>query len=199
MDFIIIFEMVKNTFGGSKAKGQARKFANTASKQAKALRLANIEDESEMYAQVTKYCGNGMCHVLCIDGNIRLCHIRGKFRGRGKKDNMVLNGSWILVGLRDWETEKKGGDKLENCDLLEVYNEHDKERLKTSEKINWSLFIENDNKTNMISNEAASSFEFSDEMTSEYTEIMEKTIKEQSKSNINVINDDGNLVDIDEI
>ena len=195
--------MVKNTFGGSKAKGQATKFANNASKQAKALRLASSEDESEMYAQVTKYCGNRMCHVLCLDGKTRLCHIRGKFSGRGKKDNMVLAGSWILVGLRDWETEKKITDKLENCDLLEVYNDHDKERLKNSENINWSLFIENDNKTNMISNDAANSFEFSDEMTSEYAEIMEKTIKEekeQSKSNYkNIISDDGNLIDVDDI
>lgn len=191
--------MVKNTFGGSKAKGQARKFTNTASKQLKALRLANSDDESEMYAQVVKYCGNRMCHVLCLDGKTRLCHIRGKFSGRGKKDNMVLNGSWILVGLRDWETEKKTSDKLENCDLLEVYNEHDKERLKMSEKINWSSFIENDNKINLISNEAANSFEFSDEMTSEYTEIMEKTINEQNKTSINLVSDDGNFVSVDDI
>ena len=100
--------MVKNTLGGSKAKGQARKYTNASSKQAKALRVASPDDDSEIYAQVTKYCGSSMCHVLCIDGITRLCHIRGKFRGRSKKDNMVVNGSWILVGLRDWESEKKG-------------------------------------------------------------------------------------------
>jgi translation initiation factor 1A len=187
-----------NTFGGSKAKGQARKFANT-SKQIKALRLASSDDDSEIYAQVTKYCGNGMCHVLCIDGKTRLCHIRGKFRGRGKKDNMVLNGSWVLVGLRDWESEKKIGDKLENCDLLEVYNDHDKERLKTSEKINWSLFINNDNKFSMASDEASNSFEFADEMTSEYTDIMEKTINEKNKNTINIINNENDIVDVDDI
>lgn len=191
--------MVKNTFGGSKAKGQARKFANASSKQTKALRLANSDDDSEMYAQVTKYCGNGMCHVLCIDQKTRLCHIRGKFRGRGKKDNMVLNGSWVLVGLRDWESEKKAGDKLENCDLLEVYNDHDKERLKNSEKKNWSLFINNDNKFSMVSDEALNSFEFADEMTSQYTDIMEKSINEKNTNSLNIINDENELVDVDDI
>lgn len=191
--------MVKNTFGGSKAKGQARKFANASSKQGKALRLANPDDESEMYAQVTKYCGNGMCHVLCLDEKTRLCHIRGKFRGRGLKDNLVANGSWILVGLRDWESEKKTSDKLENCDLLEVYNDHEKERLKTSEKINWSSFINNDNKFVTTSSDAASSFEFTDEMTSEYTEIMEKTINNKNTNTINIINNEKEIIDVDDI
>ena len=90
--------MVKNQTGGNKAKGQARKFTNApASKQGKPLRVAI--DICELYAQITKNLGNGMCHVICIDGVIRLCHIRGKFKGRGKKDNLVGSGSWLLVGL----------------------------------------------------------------------------------------------------
>jgi translation initiation factor 1A len=95
--------MVKNTTGGSKTKGQARKFVNSV-KQTSNLRISN--DECEVYAQVTKMLGNGMCHVLCIDQQTRLCHIRGKFRGRGKRDNFIGNNSWILVGLREWELEK---------------------------------------------------------------------------------------------
>ena len=95
--------MVKNTTGGSKTKGQARKFVNTA-KQPTNIRLSN--DDAELYAQVTKMLGNGMCHVLCIDGKTRLCHIRGKFRGRGKRDNLLGNNSWLLIGLREWEVGK---------------------------------------------------------------------------------------------
>lgn len=191
--------MVKNTLGGSKAKGQARKYTNVSSKQAKALRVASPDDDSEMYAQVTKYCGSSMCHVLCIDGKTRLCHIRGKFKSRNKKDNMVVNGSWILVGLRDWESEKKAGDKLENCDLLEVYNDHDKERLKTSEKKNWTLFISNDNKFSMIDNEAASSFEFTDNMTDEYTEIMEKNNVKDKNISLPSVTYENEIIDVDDI
>ena len=86
--------MVKNA-GGNKTKGQARKFASGGAKNDK-LRIS--EDECEVYAMVEKMLGNGMCHVLCHDGLTRLCHIRGKFRGRGKRDNTVENGACYLSG-----------------------------------------------------------------------------------------------------
>ena len=129
--------MVKNTTGGSKAKGQARKFAG-GSKQSRALRVST--DESETYALVTAYLGNAMCNVICSDGITRLCHIRGKFRGRGRRDNLVSLGSWLLVGLRDWATEKDG--KKEQCDLLEVYSETDKENLKNIKTVKIAKNVE---------------------------------------------------------
>ena len=130
--------MVKNTTGGSKTKGQARKLVSYDAKTtSKALRLST--DECEIYAQVTKYLGNGMCHVLSTDGKTRLCHIRGKFRGRGKRDNMIGVGSWILIGLREWEIGKDDTKKLENCDLLEVYNNIEQDKLKRS----YNVFTNN--------------------------------------------------------
>ena len=138
--------MVKNTTGGSKTKGQARKFATP--KQTNMLRVS--QDECEIYAQVTKLLGNGMCHVLCMDTITRLCHIRGKFRGRGKRDNLIGNGTWLLVGLREWELGKELGDKLSNCDLLEVYSSFDKDKLKNTLSINWAPFIANDNMLNNV-------------------------------------------------
>ena len=109
--------MVKNT-GGNKTKGQARKFASSGPKS-DALRVS--EDECEVYGIVDVYLGNNMCQVLCIDNVTRLCHIRGKFRGRGKRDNTVSKGSWILVGLREWDIQKiEKSKKIQECDLLEV-------------------------------------------------------------------------------
>ena len=90
-----------------------------------------------------------MCHANCIDGKIRLCIIRGKFRGRGKRENKIDAGSWILIGKRDWETEKPQTNDsgmadlsvvVGKCDLLEVYNDYDIERLKKSVNENWSMF-----------------------------------------------------------
>jgi translation initiation factor 1A len=162
--------MVKNTTGGSKTKGQARKFVTAPTKQT--LRIS--QDELEVYAQVIKNLGNGMCHVTCIDGETRLCHIRGKFRGRGKRDNLVGNGTWLLVGLREWElsANKKPG-KLENCDLLEVYNDLDVQRLKDTVNENWSVFA-----TSNSSNAADTSddVEFEDEKTSEYHDLIESQL-----------------------
>jgi translation initiation factor 1A len=168
--------MVKNTKGGSGHKGQARKFVvPSSSKQMVKTRVA-LED-GELYAQVTKMLGNGMCHVLCQDNKTRLCFIRGKFRGRGKRDNMISNGRWILIGLRDYESEKAGG-KMDNCDLLDVYSDQDKERLKNQvQTVNWTQFILND-RSNTNTNDGGDNniddgFDFTDEKEDEYKKIME--------------------------
>ena len=172
--------MVKNE-GGKKTKGQGRKFVN-ADKQQKSLRTA--ENENEQYAQVTKNCGNGMVDVNCIDNVSRLCHIRGKFRGRGKKDNFVSVGSWLLVGLRDYESGG-GKTKKQNCDLMEVYNDFDKERLKTSVNVNWADFIARDNiLTNQDKNAADHVGEvvFGNEKLTDYATLMAKQETGESKT-----------------
>lgn len=174
--------MVKNTKGGSGHKGQARKFVvPSSSKQIVKTRVA-LED-GELYAQVTKMLGNGMCHVLCQDNKTRLCFIRGKFRGRGKRDNIISNGKWILIGLRDYESEKASG-KLDNCDLLDVYTDQDKERLKNQvQTVNWNQFILND-RVNTNTNDGDTiddGFDFTHEKEDEYKKIMEMDISGNAK------------------
>jgi wobble nucleotide-excising tRNase len=79
----------------------------------------------------------------------RLCHIRGKFRGRGKRDNTVENGCWLLVGLREWDLDKKDETKMQNCDLLEVYKDRDRNELKSTVKnVKWRLFTKNEDDMN---------------------------------------------------
>ena len=126
--------MVKNTKGGSGHKSQARKY----NKPATATKLRVSEDPSEIYAVITKRLGGEFCHVKCVDGQTRLCVIRGKFRGGGgKKDNFINLNTWVLIGLREFETVKENTNKLQKCDLLEVYNEADKMRLKAIPAIRW--------------------------------------------------------------
>ena len=138
--------MVKNTKGGSGHKKMGRKFT-TGAKNNK-LRLS--EEDGEIYSIVLNMCGNGMFHCLGIDGVKRLGHIRGKFSGRGKRDNMVEVGKWVLVGLREWDiepstmksTDKK--EKMQKCDLLEVYNDSDKQRLRDTVDEDWLSLDNND-------------------------------------------------------
>jgi initiation factor 1A len=145
--------MVKNTHGGSGHKKFARKHTGGA----KSNKLRVSEDEGEIYAIVTKMLGNGMFHCHCIDGTVRLGHIRGKFTGRGKRDNMVEGGKWVLIGLREWDvpSEKsssisKGKEKMQQCDLLEVYSDMDKQRLRESVSEDWHSLDSNDvSKTNL--------------------------------------------------
>jgi translation initiation factor 1A len=188
--------MVKNTTGGSKAKGQARKFVN-APKQSNNLRVS--QDECEVYAQVTKMLGNGMCHVLCIDNNTRLCHIRGKFRGRGKRDNFISNNNWVLVGLREWELDKqdtsnKPNAKLQNCDLLEVYSQLDIDRLKNTIDEDWSIFNNGFDKNKKEEDD----FDFIDEKNSEYIELIEKELS-SGNNNISIKIQEEEEINIDDI
>ena len=191
-------KMVKNTGGGNKSKGQARKYVTNATTN-KAVKLA--EDDYEMYAQVTKLLGNGMCYVLCMDGKTRLCFIRGKFKGRGKRDNFIGLLSWVLVGLRDFETIKEGSQ--ENCDLLEVYTDAEKEKLRTTVHENWSLFTSSlQNNNNSSSNSNSCDVEFIDEKTEEYTKLMEEELFNTNNTNSNankIMLNTEEEIDIDDI
>ena len=180
--------MVKNTTGGGKTKGQARKFVSDKISH-KALRIS--QDPLELYSQVTKNLGNGMCHVLCIDNQTRLCHIRGKFRGRGKRDNFIGMGSWVLVGLREWELDKSTS-KMANCDLLEVYSDHDKEMLKKINTVNWSIFVSETKKSSEVED---GEVEFTEETGEEYSNIIMDTDRTQKIQ----IGDDEDFIDVDDI
>ena len=81
--------MVKNVKGGSGHKGQARKYTTTNNVNSNNTRLAL--EEGELYAYVNKMYGNGMCNVVDMDGKEYMCVIRGKFRGKNKKFNKVLD------------------------------------------------------------------------------------------------------------
>lgn len=191
--------MVKNVSGGNKSKGFARK---NITKKDNALRSS--EDEDELYAQVTKIFGGTMCEVISIDGTNMLCHIRGKFRGRGKRDNFIGNGTWLLVGKREWEKEASKG-KLLNCDVIEVYNDSDKIKLKNNiTTVDWTLFITNDTKIiGSVSSEYKETdlgIVFTDEKTQEYQELIETQVAAaQAGRSVIITTDDGDIVDVDDI
>ena len=127
--------MVKN-FGGNKSKKMGRKFVN----QPQDRRVRFAEEAEELYAVVTKLFGNGMAEVKCIDDVTRLCIFRKKFKGRGKRDNMVSIGTVVLVGQRTWEVISSESKKLPKCDLLEVYSSADVTKLrKMASWENWSV------------------------------------------------------------
>jgi len=191
-----ITRMVKNSTGGNKAKGQARKFV-TAPKSF-ALRLT--EDESEVYAVVMKNLGNGMCHVLCMDNKMRLCHIRGKFTGRRKKENIIKVGAWVMIGLREWEAGKVFDKKLENCDLLEVYDDSDKDRLKaTLPSLNWHIFNAHDTTKSSTGRAEEDDFEFMDERTAEYRDLIQQQMQSSTAAAVSTITMDNEEINVDDI
>ena len=139
--------MVKNVAGGCNGKKVARKHTNKGKNE---LRLSKSSDEK--YAIVKKLLGN-TCDVICDDGVNRRCIIRGKFTGRNKRDNMLDNGTFILVGMREWVDEGSGAGSRTNedknvkyCDLLEVYNSMERDILRRTHGIFASLKDESGNK-----------------------------------------------------
>lgn len=134
--------MGKNIHGGSGHKKFANKSFN-ATKSNNKLRVS--EDEGEIYAIVTKMLGNGMFYCHCIKGVDRLGHIRGKFSGRGKRDNIVDIGKWVLIGLREWDNSSLlNPKKKQQCDLLEIYSDTDKMRLRECVSEDWRSLDDND-------------------------------------------------------
>jgi initiation factor 1A len=133
--------MVYNVGGGNKSKGLARKFVmqSHASSNSKTVRV--VKESGEQYAIVQKHLGNCMCMVFCSDGYRRLCIIRKKFTGRRKTDNIISSGSVVLVGLHDYSSsssssssrsnnESESGKDIKRCDLLYVYSDQEKEKLR---------------------------------------------------------------------
>lgn len=182
--------MVKN-FGGKKTKCIARKsIVNKSSNNI--LRLSM--NEFEKYAEVEKLLGNGMCHVKCDDNVTRLCHIRGKFRGRGKRDNFVKTGSLLLIGIREYETIGDG-KKLDNCDLLEVYGDNDMDKLKqTNTNINWNIFSKS-----YGTKEQTDDLHFIDNGQDEYYEMMNNSINRTNNTISNIAFDDDEEINVDDI
>jgi len=116
---------VKNA-GGNKSKKVARKNVSYSTTQD----VRKATDASEMYAAVLKMYSSSRCSVLGADGNTYQCTVRGKFLKNKRSGEGLVNGAWVLIGFYDWEVRSDGSKK---CDLLEIYSNLEKDKLKQLE------------------------------------------------------------------
>lgn len=183
--------MVKNAKGGNKSKKMGRKFLTAPIN--KKIRLA--QEEGEIYAVVTKNLGNGMFYANDIDGRELLCIMRQKFKGRGKRDNTVSPGGWVLVGVREFESCAKP-----KHDLLEVYTESEKQKLKTSGNPIFSKLKSEYDKGDTVEEEGGISFEHDD--TDRFQDLLEEVNETTTPAVISgpvIMDDEGEEVDFDDI
>ena len=173
--------MVKNDAGGNKGKGVARKHVNAAKcGGSKQLRMAT--DEAERYAVVSKMLGNGMCYVRHLSGGNgtaadMLCIIRNKFKGRGKRDNILDSGSWVLVGMREWAS------KQDTCDLLEVYNDGERDRLLKNEPcFKGVAAAANASDGDGVKGSSNSQVQFTDSTTMKYSKLVKSGNREDDNN-----------------
>jgi hypothetical protein len=177
--------MVKNIQGGSKSKGQARKFSTSCVSGRSILRLST--SPLEKYACVIKIFGQGRCKVITVDNVELQLVIRNKFKGRFVRGNMVSVGSIVLVGLREWE----GPDNYKICDLLEVYDTDDYNKLKSipSTRIgSLDRFVSEIDSSSVVGNEE---FTFSEECEKEtedekFEKPFEKSVGLSEVDDINI-------------
>jgi initiation factor 1A len=162
--------MVKNTTGGTKTKGLARKHQYDGSD----ARLRLPTNELEVVACVTKMLGNGMCEIY-TNKDVRLIgHIRNKFRGRQKRNNMISASMIVLIGLREWENPMK------NCDILTIYEDSQVSQLKNMPNIPMDNIIRRSQELAFAGEKIQSSdFEFT--KTTEDDEDTKETVQNTMK------------------
>jgi hypothetical protein len=115
--------MVKN-LGGNKSKKQARKgVVLTVPTQ----NIRYVAETGELYAVITTIYGGKTCQVMCDDGVSRRCTIRRKFTMHRHGENIIASGTWLMVGLYDWEKKLDGS---QTCDILEVYSARERDQIK---------------------------------------------------------------------
>jgi len=170
--------MVKNTKGGCNGKKVAHKHAVKSTKSG--LRIS--QNKSEIYGTVKRLNGNTF-DVTCIDDKERRCFIRGKFKGRGKRDNIIEVDKWVLIGIREFQqapgvnaikSNSKGKKEMEMCDLLEVYSSGERDALKRTH----GIFMK---ESELSTADVVDSYEFVDADTLRYQKIVSSSSVETIK------------------
>ena len=192
--------MVKN-FGGKNCKKIARKNAHSNNEMGANKKMRFAKGDEELYGIVTKCLGNSQFLIICNDRAERLCILRNKFTGRNKHSNLISIGSWVIIGIRNWETSKP--DKKDKCDMLEVYTNNEKHRLLQESKVCLSflsqqetLLLNNGENQEEDNNDVIFSEIISIEQENNEKNITDKVIPEFNENNTN---DFDEFIDIDEI
>ncbi len=194
--------MVKNTMGGCNGKKVAHKHAVKSTKSG--LRIS--QNKSEIYGVVKRLNGNTF-DVTCVDEKERRCFIRGKFKGRGKRDNIIEVDKWVLIGLREFQQVPSelvlvnGKKEMEMCDLLEVYSSSEKETLKRTH----GVYMKESELSRSVAATASSeeTLQFVDMDTLRYQQIVSQKVEtirlkaEQRKISNNIIDQSAFYSDIE--
>jgi translation initiation factor IF-1 len=193
--------MVKNTMGGCNGKKVAHKHAVKSTKSG--LRIS--QNKSEIYGVVKRLNGNTF-DVTCIDDKERRCFIRGKFKGRGKRDNIIEVDKWVLIGLREFQQVPSelvlvnGKKEMEMCDLLEVYSSSEKETLKRTHGV---YMKESEISRSTAMTESEDTLQFVDMDTLRYQNIASQKVEtirlkaEQRKTSNNLVDQSAFYSDIE--
>jgi translation initiation factor IF-1 len=166
------------------------------------------QNKSEIYGVVKRLNGNTF-DVTCIDDKERRCFIRGKFKGRGKRDNIIEVDKWVLIGLREFQQVPSelvlvnGKKEMEMCDLLEVYSSSEKETLKRTHGVYMKESEFSRPASTAATAESEETLQFVDMDTLRYQKIASQKVEtirlkaEQRKTSNNVVDQSAFYSDIE--
>lgn len=103
---------------GKKGKGGKKKRRGKKGDDVEKRKL-EFKEEGQEYARVLKMLGDGRIEGRCSDGEVRVCHIRGKMRKRV----WINPGDLILVDIRQYQQDK--------ADVVYKYNEDEARTLQS--------------------------------------------------------------------
>ena len=162
--------MVKNIKGGSGSKSLSRKAVN--SDYSRSVSVRKPESKLEFIAVVSKFFGN-TAEISDIEGNKFRCFIRGKFRGRGKRNSIIAPGKIVLAGFREFES-----DDSKNTDLLTVYDNQDIQELLNIPSLNINSLLLLTDHSSSNTNNLDSNIEFTDAPDCDIIEMKKTTIND---------------------
>jgi translation initiation factor 1A len=124
--------MPKNLKGGKQFKRKAKGDEDD-------LSVFTIDrQEGQQIARAIKLLGNRNVMCYCNDNKVRVCHIRGKMRGRV----FIDVGDVVLISLREFEASSEQDKKILNGDILAKYPYECLTRLKKEDGINQKIFMQ---------------------------------------------------------
>jgi hypothetical protein len=177
--------MVKNIKGGSGSKSLSRKAVNSDYSRSSSVRKP--ESKLEFIAVVSKFFGN-TAEISDIEGNKFRCFIRGKFRGRGKRNSIIAPGKIVLAGFREFES-----DDSKNTDLLTVYDNQDIQELLNIPSLNINSLLLLTDHSSSNTNNLDSNIEFTDAPDCDIIEMKKTPINDSDEE------DTDNLLSFDDI
>ena len=152
------------------------------------------QQEGQQIARVIRPLGNRSMTCYCNDNKIRVCHVRGKMRGRV----FVDKGDMVLISLREFEI---GASKTDvGGDIIAKYPYESLSRLRKQEGMNPKLFMQLDildgTKLAEIGGEDGWEFDREDE---EGVDEDEEGANEEKPATTKSKDDDDDNIDIDAI
>jgi translation initiation factor 1A len=152
------------------------------------------QQEGQQIARVIRPLGNRNMTCYCNDNKIRVCHVRGKMRGRV----FVEKGDMVLISLREFEI---GASKTDvGGDIIAKYPYESLSRLRKQEGMNPKLFMQLDildgTKLAEIGGEDGWEFDREDE---EGANEDEEGANEEKPATTKSKDDDDDNIDIDAI